>query len=340
MKERRSPLQTASIEGEAYQAARRASLSILIPTCNFMPVELCRELSRQAEELMRTNAAFGCEIIVSDDALPKQQPSSPLQASPSTEKASGLEVLPLVRIVSQRTNLGRARNRNALIDAARGDYLLFIDADAQVVSDDFLKRYWDDRLLADAVCGRLTNPASAPEGHELRHRYELCAERSGRRTAAWRNRHPYAMLSTFSLMLSRRVVSKVRFDEGITHYGYEDVLLGKQLQAKGFSITHTDNPLLHTGINSSADFLRATAQAMQTLCDLGDQLRDFSALSRARIFIRRMHCATIFDWIFNRTEPALRRNLLSRRPSLRLFSLWKLGLYNHLSLERERHRVR
>lgn len=288
-------------------------LSILIPTHNFAPSRLVNDLSQQANALNED-----VEIIVLDDGSDEPSAAFAIQALKKNERC---------RTLRNEENQGRARARNILYKESRGEFLLFLDSDAQIVCPDFLAQYLAAAQKADVVCGRLTNPAPpAPAGCELRYKYETHAERRGYRTAAWRNRHPYERIATFQLLVHRRVMQQVVFDESIKGYGYEDVLFGLQLQKQGFTILHTDTPLLHTGINTNTQFLAHTEEALKTLCTLPAGVQQQVTLSRIANRLSRLYLAGAFRLFFQLTRPLLRRNLLSHRPFLLFFQLYKLGL--------------
>ena len=293
-------------------------LSVLIPTRNLAPRALVGALVAQADAL--SGGGVGeCEVVVFDDGS-----DDPEAARAIAALADGARC----RTVRSETNVGRARARNRLYEEARGDKLLFIDSDAEVVTTDFLARMVADAALADVVCGALQNPAPpAPRGCELRYRYEQHAERRGYRSVAWRQAHPYARLSTFCLLVDRRVMEAVCFDETITGYGYEDTVFGLRLEERGFSVLHTATALRHTGINPNADFLSNTEQAVRTLRSLPAAVRRRIALSRLGDALHRLRFSRPLRLLFYFAEPALRRQLLGSRPSIRLFAIFKLGRY-------------
>ena len=101
-------------------------LSILIPTKDHDCHRLVEELHRQGEKL---DCPF--EIILGEDGtLPGN-----LRLNMSTE------LLENCRRVIHKKNIGRANIRNLLAMEARYRNLLFIDNDAVVEKDDFLKCY-------------------------------------------------------------------------------------------------------------------------------------------------------------------------------------------------------
>lgn len=291
-------------------------LSLLIPTYNCDCLRLVADLHQQCEELEAEEADFDYEILVADDA------STDLA---TVERNELMEMWEKVRFVRMTENVGRAALRNWLLDEASFPHLLLMDADAEVCSDDFLRTYWAHRNDADAVVGSIHTPSSVPLGHELRLKYELAAAKI--RTADYRNAHPAHYLSTFNILIARKVLQELHFDLRCRDYGYEDTLFGLELVERGFTIRHIDNPLTHTGINSNADFLRNTETALRNLSRLGSPLTDHSAVARTYARLRGLGLSPFVRLCFRLAAPLLRRQLLSHRPSLCLFQLYKLGYF-------------
>ncbi len=285
---------------------------MLIPTRDFVPAELVEQIHRQAQDL---GEPF--EILVLDDASTQPEIQQGL---------ARLEQNGWCRILTQQVNQGRAKARNILYKASTGRILLFIDSDARVIDAQFLSRHLADISRAEVVCGGLTNPPPpAPEGCELRYRYETNAQRKGHRTAAWRNKHPYKSIASFQLLMRREVMERVPFQETIAGYGYEDVVFGLQLQEQGISVLHTDNNLEHTGINSNAAFLSNTEEAMHTLAALPEQWQQQIPLACTVRKLEKRHIAPIVRGLFHLIKPRIRRNLLGHHPSIHLYQTYKLG---------------
>ena len=160
-------------------------LSILIPTCNCVCVELVRRLHQQA---MATGIDF--EIIVADDG----------SVDVSTIQANrAIATLPHCQFIERSENSGRAAIRNFLARKATYAYLLYIDSDMTVVSDDFVSRYLAC-LPAQVVDGGVTIMADSDEQKQLlRYRYEKAEE--PHHTATERQKTPYQHLHTANLLI-------------------------------------------------------------------------------------------------------------------------------------------
>lgn len=288
-------------------------LSVLIPTHNYPCLELVQQLSRQVSAL-----DVSVEIIVADDA-------STDASCRQTNAAIGS--LPHCQYLEEPHNRGRAGIRNFLASSAQGQWLLFIDSDAQVISPHFLANYLQAASQAPVVCGGLVHPAQQPSPEvSLRYRYEHAADR--RRSAACRSVHPYNSFTTFCFLVPRALFMTIRFDEHCRDYGHEDTLFGEELKRRNVSVLHIDNPLMHVGLEDNATFLRKSETALRTMCSLQQRGLTFhSRLAMKYESLCRWGGRRWLPFMHQLFSPLLRRNLLGRHPLLICFTLYKLGYY-------------
>lgn len=287
------------------------ALSILIPTYNDLCINLVDALRQQAEQ-----AGIVYEILVGDDG------------STDTEvvgKNQQIDAWPHCHYLRRAENIGRAAIRNFLAQTAQFDYLLFIDSDMTLVRPDYLSKYVSMEG-ADVVDGGVAigGDANALKDN-LRYRYEKAAEQE--HTVERRQQNPYHDFHTANFLIRRDLMLTHPFDERFRYYGYEDVLFGKQLRADHITITHIDNPMGFCTFESNPDFIAKTEEGLRTLSQFRHELRGYS---RILTFVEGIHIPLIL-WIirlFHRLFGGLiRRNLCSTHPSLRLFSLYKLGYF-------------
>ena len=137
-------------EKNRYMVSVRA-VSVLIPTFNCVCLELveglCRLLEKAAGE--KSVDGFEYEIIVADDGSTD---------AASVEANRPIASLPHCQYIVRPENQGRAAIRNFLAQTARFDYLLFIDSDMSLVSDQYISRYLsvEEHSVIDggvAICG-------------------------------------------------------------------------------------------------------------------------------------------------------------------------------------------
>ena len=293
-------------------------LSILIPTKDYDCHILIEELQKQGESL-----GLPYEIVVGEDGTAEQNLPMNIVA----------ETLPNCRRVIKKSNIGRARMRNLLAIEARHPYVIFIDSDAVVEKDDFLQCYAQALKQCDVVCGSLYHAKEQPDKEcSLRYRYEKKADRH--RDALTRSKAPYDRFTTFNFAIRKELFTSILFDESITRYGYEDALFGKELERRGIAIKHIDNKLLHSGLESNAVFLAKTEQALESLATIKNKIGSTPLLA-AYGKLERRHLTSLFMLYWRYSKERLIKNLLSENPSLKKFSIYKLGYY--ISLDKKGH---
>lgn len=286
-------------------------VSILIPTYNGICTQLVSHLQRQAESLGMTY-----ELIVADDG-------STDAAAIAANRAIGQ--LPHCRYWERRENVGRAVIRNVLAREAKQEWLLFIDGDMEVGGDDFVRRY-AEASPTDVIDGGIAVASSEARWRSnLRYRYETaCAPQH---TAIRRSLKPYRSFRTTNFMVRRSVMLAHPFDERFRHYGYEDVLFGKELASHGISISHIDNPVMLTDFESNSVFLDKTEESLRTLHDFRHELEGYSTLlntTRKPLFQMLRPLIIVSHRLLASWE---RRQLTGTNPNLAVFKAYKTGYF-------------
>lgn len=294
-------------------------LSVLIPTYNYD----CSHLVHQLLEQLPQNG--DAEVIVGDDC--------------STEPLSSLSGC---RIYRPDHNLGRAAIRNALAREAKGEWLLFIDADAEVRSATYIADYLaiiekpkleteeETELSAyNVICGGTGNLPKCPRPEaRLRYDYEVAAEK--RLTLSQRQRFPYAQFTTFNFLIRRSLFLSIGFDEHLHEYGHEDTFFGLELKRRGISILHIDNKLTHLGLEDADVYLTKTETALRTLATMDIEQQKNVRVSALALRLKRLHLLGLVRVFFRISKPLLRANLLGKHPSGQLFALYKLGYFSNI----------
>ena len=289
-------------------------LSVLIPTYNHACHDLVQSLWEQCDNCAGLQQY---EIIVADDG-------STDEASLSVNRR--INALSHCHLVETGRNVGRSRIRRTMVRQMRYPLVLIMDSDAAVVNDHFIENYLKHATRAQVICGGATVSAQyARKDNTLRFRNEMAIYR--KHTAHYRNRHTYESFTPFNVMIHKDVFLQVNFDETLSQYGYEDVLFGQALQEKGISILHIDNPLIHTGMDSNADYLEKTETALRNLHMLQGRLSGYSPILQAYQRIRKFRCAHLLRLFHNTFGPSMRKNLMGQHPSLLLFKMYKLGYF-------------
>lgn len=208
-------------------------LSILIPVYNWDvgPLLGCLAAQRQvlpAEQLV--------EIIVLDDGSAQKYHNQSVAAR-----------LASVSYVESSVNQGRAAVRNALLQRARGSYVLFLDADMLPDDEKFLSRYLEKaRQGSEIVCGGISYRQNVQQRPEFAF-YLYKSQRTEALSATVRQGAPWRYLFTSNILVRRDILGSVCFDPRFTGYGFEDVEWGVRLE-KSYAITHIDNTCSHMGL--------------------------------------------------------------------------------------------
>ena len=288
---------------------RRQELSILIPVYNSDCRQQVTALSHQAE----TIEGLRCEIVVADDG----SDDVALQGINAE-----LSALPNVRYIRREQNVGRAAIRNYLAHEARYEWLLFMDGDMAIPSDTFLKKWVEADVKEVAYGGYVVGEGSRSS---LRFIYEKENEPMHRATE--RRKRPHQHFHTCNFLIRRDLMLANPFDERFRHYGYEDVLFGKQLKKNDVKIEHVDNPAGFFDFEDNVHFVNKTEEGLRTLHVFRKDLRGYSQMLT---FVDGIHlgvvrwCIRCWHRLFGALE---RRNLCGNSPSLRLFKLYKLGFF-------------
>ncbi|MFC2118093.1 glycosyltransferase family 2 protein, partial [Bacteroidota bacterium] len=205
-------------------------LSILIPLHNYDINALTKSLILQAEK-----TGIDYEIIIVDDF-----------SDMSYDAVNKLVISnKKVKFYKNSNNIGRSQTRNKLADMAVYNNLLFIDCDAEICSENYLKNYINHFKNYKVICGGTDYQHNAPDmNYLLRWKYGVNREKI---SSIKRNIFPSGSFSGFNFMIKKDVFQNIGFDESIYKYGHEDTLLGIELAKNNIEIKHIDNTLIHKG---------------------------------------------------------------------------------------------
>ena len=293
-------------------------ISILIPVNNYDIVALVHSMRDGLEKVQEY-----CEILIGDDGSSPDFRNKYLQL-----EGAGVKV-----IVSEK-NIGRAAIRNKLALEAKGDHLLFIDADTMIqgTAEAYLLKWLPMINTSRVICGGTWYSETAPGDPDkiLRWKYGRKIEQ---RKASERNKHPHSGFSTFNVLIEKSVFAKLRFNEELKQYGHEDTLLGYQLKKAGIDVLHIDNPLIHEGIESNREYINKTKLGIENLSHLYDIVTDKRSFSSAvrmlRIYNRLydFRLTRILAGIYIHYRDKMEIRLDSANPSLILFGFYKVCLF-------------
>lgn len=123
------------------------------------------------------------------------------------------------------------------------------------------------------------------------------------------------------------MLDKVPYDERISGYGYEDVLLGKALRENGIKVNHIDNPVVYTEFEDNEQYLRKVEEALRTLHQFEEDLKGYSPLLKAQGILDKFHLLPILKTYHALASKWELKILHSKKPSLFCLKLYKLGYY-------------
>lgn len=282
-------------------------LSVLIPTYNYKCYTLVNDIQQQLEQ---TDEQY--EIIVAEDGGKDQ-----------VTAISNLRIndVPNSRFIRRQENVGRAAIRNFLATEAKGEWLLFMDSDAMIVEDNFIRNFLDAaKKGSDVICGEIVHPDECPSAKQsLRWKYEKDYE--------IRMAGVDDCFRSFCFMIKADVFSKVKFNDKYCKYGWEDVQFGIDLNKCGFTIANISNKLLNNDIETNEKFLKKTEEALCTLSTFADDLHDEVLLLRTVKRIKELHLIWAVRLVFAVTRGLQRRNLLGSNPNLKIYAFYKLGYF-------------
>jgi len=293
-------------------------ISLLVPVYNYDIIALIHGMKSALGKVPEF-----CEILIGDDG----------SSSDYKEKYKSLEEEG-VKLISSQKNIGRAAIKNKLAMEASGDFLLFIDADTvlQGTAEAYFRKWLPMMPLYKVICGGILYHDAPPGDPDklLRWKYGKWREQCN---ASEKNKNPHEWFSTFNVLIERTVFSRIRFNEELKQYGYEDTLMGYQLKKAGIDILHIDNGLIHEGLETNKEFLNKTKLGIENLSKLYDNVTDKKTFSRTvRIlrtynYLRFFRLTNILTWVYIRYRDRMEIRLESGNISVLLFRFYKVTMF-------------
>jgi glycosyltransferase involved in cell wall biosynthesis len=227
------------------------------------------------------------------------------------------------------SNLGRGKNINFLAEKAKFEWLLIMDCDTFPTENNYIQKYISKINEGEKVIyGGIEYKKEKPETNQLlRWVYGNARETI---PVEKRNSNPNGTALTSNLLIKKEVFISNPFDESLTKYGYEDLVFLSDLKKKGILVKHIDNPTYHLGLETSQQFLDKTKTALENLkliTRTSPLDPSESKILRTYVFLKRFYLVALISFLFKKEKRKIEDNLLSQKPSLLLFDLYKLGYF-------------
>ncbi|WP_310379237.1 glycosyltransferase family 2 protein [Flavobacterium sp.] len=288
-------------------------LSILIPIYNYNSYPLVKELHKQCTEC-RVDFEILCQDDASNEFLNENQ------------KINSIENCNFSR---NNLNFGRGKNINSLVEKSKFEWLLILDCDTFPTENNYIQKYIsqinkDEKVVYGGIEYQKEKPAN---DQLLRWIYGNARESL---SVEKRNVNPNRNALTSNLLIQKSVYISNKFDDSITKYGYEDLVFLSGLKKEEILVKHIENPTYHLGLETSLQFLNKTKTALENLKLILEKTSlqsSESKLLKVSIISKRLYLCSFISFIFKKTHREMECNLLSRKPSLLLFDLYKLGYF-------------
>ena len=284
-------------------------ISICIPIYNFNVVDLIITIINQGEESKKPY-----EVICIDDGSNKE--TLKLNAEINSHNA--------VKYLILKKNIGRSKIRNLFLENANYENLLFIDCDCSIQSENFLEKYFE-QLDNPVVYGGRKHHDNPPKNKNKKLRWLYGIKREDQ-NLNYRVKNPYHCFRSNNFLIKRAILSQIRFNEKIETYGHEDTLLSLELKENKIAIFQINNPVFHEGIEDSSIFLEKTKSAIKNLVFLEKNILNTSSIKLIKAYhlINKLKLTWLIFPLSKPISNILERQLLSSRPSLKIFDLYKL----------------
>lgn len=281
-------------------------LSIITPTYN-------EDCTRQVCQLLE-QLPDNCEIIVGDDGSTDEN---------IRQQNRTIATMPHCRFWESPENIGRAAMRNRLVNMSEGEWILSLDAGAEITSGDFIEQYIraTETRHEDVFIGGVIFPEDGEPQHSLRCRYERSYRRN--RDAG----KVSVTLKTGNCLIRKELLTKFPFDENIRKYGHEDMLLGMRFKKAGYTMCYFPSSVIISKYDRNSDYLAKMHEANLVLYEHRKELARESKLLQTVSKMDRLHLTPLIHLWHRLTRSLIEKQLCGKNPSIFLFQLWKLGDY-------------
>ena len=251
-------------------------LSILVPFLRDDPSPLLNAL-----EAEQGDHDHRIEIILLDDGTRNETLTRQLTLQTNASRYG-------VRLLTAEDNLGRAEGRNRLATEARGDNLLFIDADMLPDRSDFIRswlRYVNSHNPQACFGGFSVDQAPSDPRYAV---HKHMARKSDCLPAHVRALKPEKHVFTSNLLIRKDVFAHHPFDAHFTGWGWEDVEWSMRV-AKSHTISHIENTATHMGLDTVPALMEKYRQSAANFARIVSLHPEFVAEYPSYLYARRFN---------------------------------------------------
>ncbi len=293
-------------------------LSVLIPVYN------------QDVRLLVTDVHFQCtlanisfEIILLEDG----------STDTTVHLNRQVERLTFVRHIIRTENLGRSVTRNELLREATRAFVLFIDGDSSIEQPQYIATYvklMNENTTHSMFYGGRNYSKYADSPDYYLHWSE--GSRKEALTAEQRNAHPSTFFHSNNYMCSRSLHIEQTFDESLSEYGYEDLILAHCMTRAGVGIVHIDNPVKHVSLKTNVSYLHDLQKAMANLIKIKARYPHLQTrLIQTYSTLHKYKLTGLWVLLFTPVAKAMNRDVIFHRIAAKLVDMYKLYYFALLS---------
>jgi hypothetical protein len=291
-------------------------LSILIPTYNYNVYPLVTELKSQADSL-----DINYEILVQDDG-----------SFLYLEENQKINELVNCFFFENNENSGRSKVRNLLSNRSKFNWLLFLDSDTFPKNSNFIQKYIQNiSSKTRIIYGGIEYQKSKPEKTKIL-RWVYGKKREAL-SVKKRNENKYLSFLTLNFLMNKSVFNSVKFNENIPNLRHEDTLFSYDLFKNNIPIDHLKNIVIHHGLDENRAFLKKSKESIEGLLFLlNNNLIDstYIKLSKYGKVITNLRLTFLLVFFYKLFEAKIERNLMSEKPNIFLFDIYRLGYFLNL----------
>jgi len=234
-----------------------------------------------------------------------------------------------VKVLKNKTNIGRTETRQKLANNAKYDWLLFLDADVIPKTDFFIRKYLQAIKQKDfGVCfGGFEYYSKKPsDSRILRWKYGRLKESI---SVSMRIEKPYKTIISANLLIKKEVFKNINNLLIGNYYGYDNVFSIK-LKQRRITVLHIENPVFHLGLEENETYLRKKELAAETIYNAyknNEISKSDNGLLRTFFILNFFYLIGFVSIIFKWLQNSLKKNLLSSNPSIFLLNCYRIGYF-------------